>query len=251
MQLALNAGGKDNITLQLIWITGSNYKESVFVDKTNKPKPAMEDTDPEKTPVPEEPLPSPDENEPLWKRIIKGKMLFLIAGILITGAGIFAGIKYLVSNSEQQDDITIDGEMPQKSRVFAFKEDGSGEEELPINDSVDVNDFIEEFAGNGFMRDSVQYDLIVVLNGGKILTGKQKDKDFSFAMRMDSNNVPVLVKKVKDMSKGVLDSLKKEVAYIIKDNRVEEVKPQEASGNQDAEKKDSVVAEQKDSVITG
>ena len=251
MQLALNAGGKDNITLQLIRITGSNYKESVFVDKTNKPKPAMEDTDPEKTPVPEEPLSSPDEKESFWKRFTKGKMLFILAGILITGAGVFAGIKYLTSNSEQQDDITFDEEIPQESRLFAFKEDGSGKKEFTsaINDSVTVDDFIEEFTGNGFVYDSVNYDLIVVLTGGKIKTGKQKDKSFSFAMKMDSNNVPVLVKKVKEMSKGVLDSLG-EITFIIQDNSIERVPVRDDKENPDTEVKDSVFAIQTDSITT-
>ena len=37
LKLALEAGGKDNITFHLIKITKSNHKESVFVDKSYKP----------------------------------------------------------------------------------------------------------------------------------------------------------------------------------------------------------------------
>ena len=36
LNTALNNGGKDNISLQMIRITNSNYKKSIFVDKTNK-----------------------------------------------------------------------------------------------------------------------------------------------------------------------------------------------------------------------
>lgn len=36
LQLALNAGARDNVSIQLIQISNSNYKESVFIDKSNE-----------------------------------------------------------------------------------------------------------------------------------------------------------------------------------------------------------------------
>jgi len=41
LNIALNNGGKDNITFQLIHITNSNYKESVFKDRSNEELPAQ------------------------------------------------------------------------------------------------------------------------------------------------------------------------------------------------------------------
>ena len=213
LQLALNAGGKDNITLQLVRITNSNYKESVFVDKTNKPAPKPEDTDTdEKTPVPEEPgLPPVEEKKSLLKKLLGRKgLLFGIAGLIIVVAGALGGMSYFGRNSRIEKG-KVAKDKGEKISIFALRDGVAEPKDLSdqLIDSVSIDDFVEKFfKQDSFVFNEVKYDVLVIFEGDKVK--KQHQRLDSLSLVIGVNGIkPTLLNcfAVFDSAKKMLNSI--------------------------------------------
>ncbi len=120
LQIALNNGGKDNITFQIIHITNSNYKESIFEDKSNVPLPPYTSD--------HKPFELPDSGLKQAKGgILPKKALWAGVGILVL---LMASILYLVMwpahKPEKQTEISkqyivFEHQTPQKLSVKKAK----------------------------------------------------------------------------------------------------------------------------------
>ena len=187
MQLALDAGGKDNITLQLIKISKSNYKESVFIDKSNKQlepeKPDNSDNTPVDIDVTNEKV---DEKSSFLKRILSNKLFWGVIGIIVMGTLGWYAVSFF---KESKDTNEIKNDI----RVFALKDDYSKFNEIK-NDSLDINGFIKEFAGrNKYMFDSVQYNLITTFIKDSLIKIRQKDDSVIVVFKINNSNEPKIL----------------------------------------------------------
>lgn len=94
LQQALEGGGKDNITIQLIRISDSNYKQSVFVDKSNTTP--IQTTRLSDTLIEDKPIEKPVKKENFKDKLLKNKKILLAAlGLLfiVLGALLFFMLK--------------------------------------------------------------------------------------------------------------------------------------------------------------
>ena len=142
LKLALEAGGKDNITLQLIKVTKSNYKDSVFIDKSNRPaskKNIEENTAVDiERPVRDDQL-TQESGSSINRIFQKWKTLLFIAVVAL-----LAALYVLMGKSRTEETEQVETDTSKVYQIIGLKHNDSASYVRSFSDSINLIKFCQD-----------------------------------------------------------------------------------------------------------
>jgi len=192
IDLALQAGGKDNITLQLIRISKSNNKKSIFKNKGySETQVIVKTKEVSKFNISNKNIDNYEAS--IFKRIFGkwGKSFFVLIAIAITMGGLF----WLLNNGDK-DAGNIEKKSPVKKekQIYALRCNDSTFKDLTNNMDSEKN--IDSVL-NALPCDSTGFKLVIILSDDKIDSVIQKVGNTLFVVGLNKSSLKLL-KEVED-----------------------------------------------------